>query len=203
VLAVSVCDAAAGDTATLVDTLVAAAENLATVKDDERVADKLADDWMSEAVLDKGYHSRQTLLDLQEMNVRSYASEPERRRQKWDGRADAREAVYANRRRIRGGRGKASCGAGGRSWNAPSPTATRPAGCGGSTCVAGEHRQAGAGPRRRVQHGAADATEVRPSEAAELLRGGLRADLRADGVAGVDARSGTTDQTDRVAPTSC
>src|SRR5688572_81948 len=76
VLAVSVCDAAAGDTATLVHTLVAATENLAAVKDDERVADKVDDDWMSEAVLDKGYHSKQTLLDLQEMNVRSYASEP-------------------------------------------------------------------------------------------------------------------------------
>ena len=33
---------------------------------------------MAEAVLDKGYHSRQTLLDLEEMNVRSYASEPDR-----------------------------------------------------------------------------------------------------------------------------
>ena len=106
VLAVSVCDAAAGDTATLTDTLVAATENLAALKDDGRVADKVSGQWMSEAVLDKGYHSRQTLLDLEEMNVRSYASEPERGRQKWDGQADAREAVYANRRRVKGERGK-------------------------------------------------------------------------------------------------
>jgi transposase len=106
VLAVSVCDAAAGDTATLVDTLVAATENLAALADDRRVADKVSDRWMSEAVLDKGYHSRKTLLDLREMNIRSYASEPGRDRQKWDGRADARGAVYANRRRIKGERGK-------------------------------------------------------------------------------------------------
>jgi transposase len=108
ILAVSVCDAAAGDTATLVDTLVAATQNLAVVADDERVADKINDDWMSEAVLDKGYHSKQTLLDLEEMNVRSYASEPERGRQKWDGESGpaAKGAVYANRRRVRGDRGK-------------------------------------------------------------------------------------------------
>jgi transposase len=106
VLAVSVCDAAAGDTATLVDTIVSATENLAALAGDERVSDKVSGRWMGEAVLDKGYHSRQTLLDLEEMNVRSYASEPERGRQKWDGQDEAREAVYANRRRIKGGRGR-------------------------------------------------------------------------------------------------
>jgi transposase len=46
------------------------------------------------------------LLDLEEMGIRSYASEPGRGRQKWDGRADARDAVYANRRRVKGGRGR-------------------------------------------------------------------------------------------------
>jgi transposase len=106
VLAVSVCDAAAGDTATLTDTLVAATENLRALADDQRVSDQVSERWMSEAVLDKGYHSRQALLDLEEMNLRSYASEPERGRQKWVGQADAREAVYANRRRIEGERGR-------------------------------------------------------------------------------------------------
>jgi transposase len=112
ILAVTVCDAAAGDTTTLADTLLAATENLAAVKDDARVADKVGagDEFMSEAVLDKGYHSKQTMLDLEEMNVRSYASEPQRERQKWAGTdlgLDARDAVYANRRRINGERGKA------------------------------------------------------------------------------------------------
>lgn len=108
VLAVNVCDAAAGDTATLADTIVAASENLAAVKDDDRVADKIRDDFAAEAVLDKGYHSKKTMLDLKEMDIRSYASEPDRGRQSWDGDLglDARDAVYANRRRINGERGK-------------------------------------------------------------------------------------------------
>jgi transposase len=106
IVAVNICDAAAGDTATLTDTLTQAAENLRAVIDDERVSDKISQDFVSEAVLDKGYHSRQTLLDLEETQTRSYASEPKRTRQDWDGQAEARDAVYANRRRIQGERGK-------------------------------------------------------------------------------------------------
>jgi transposase len=108
ILAVNVCDAAAGDTATLLDTLVQTTENLRALSDDERVADKISGEWMGEAVLDKGYHSKRTLLDLEEMNVRSYASEPDRGRQHWAGEfgLDAKGAVYANRRRVQGERGK-------------------------------------------------------------------------------------------------
>lgn len=106
IVAVNICDAAAGDTATLSDTLTQAAENLRAVSDDDRVADKISQDFASEAVLDKGYHSRQTLLDLEESQTRSYCSEPARGRQDWDGQQEAREAVYANRRRIKGDRGK-------------------------------------------------------------------------------------------------
>jgi len=57
ILAVNIADAAAGDTATLADTIVATTENLAALKDDERVANKVSDSFMGEAVLDKGYHS--------------------------------------------------------------------------------------------------------------------------------------------------
>jgi len=106
IVAVNICDAAAGDTATLSDTLTQAAENLRAIADDPRVADKVSEDFASEAVLDKGYHSKQTLLDLEETQTRSYVSEPNRTRQDWDGQADARDAVYANRRRIKGERGK-------------------------------------------------------------------------------------------------
>jgi transposase len=106
IVAVNVCDAAAGDTATLNDTLTQAAENLRAVADDDRVADKISEDFVSEAVLDKGYHSKQTLQDLEECQTRSYVSEPDRGRQDWDGQAEARDAVYANRRRIKGERGK-------------------------------------------------------------------------------------------------
>ena len=54
----------------------------------------------------KGYHSNQTLVTLAEVGIRSYVSEPERGRRNWRGKPAARDAVYANRRRIRGTRGK-------------------------------------------------------------------------------------------------
>jgi transposase len=106
ILAVHVCDAAVGDTNTLIDTIVQATENLAAIKDDARVADKISEQWMSELVDDKGYHSKQLMKDCGEMNIRTYTSEPDRGRQKWDGDLEARDAVYANRRRIQGERGK-------------------------------------------------------------------------------------------------
>ena len=40
------------------------------------------------------------------IGVRSDVSEPDRGRRHWKGQAAARDAVYANRRRIRGARGK-------------------------------------------------------------------------------------------------
>lgn len=106
IVAVNICDAAAGDTATLCETLTQAAEKLRAVADDDRVAERISDEFASEAVLDKGYHSKQTLLDLEETQTRSYCSEPDRGRQDWDGQQEAQEAVYANRRRIKGERGK-------------------------------------------------------------------------------------------------
>lgn len=61
---------------------------------------------MSEAVADKGYHSNGTLGDLEEMSIRSYVSEPDRGRRDWTDKPDQKQAVYANRRRVRGQRGK-------------------------------------------------------------------------------------------------
>jgi transposase len=106
ILAVNVCDAAVGDTNTLIDTLVQTTENLAAIKDDSRVADKISAQWMSELVDDKGYHSKQVMKDCREMNIRTYTSEPNRQLYQWAGDLDARDAVYANRRRIEGERGK-------------------------------------------------------------------------------------------------
>ena len=106
ILAVNICDAAAGDTATVADTIVQVTENLAAVQDDERVAGKINDKPMSEAVLDKGYHSKQTLIDLEDMGIRGYASEPKRGKQTFDGEPDAKAAVHANRRRMKGKRGR-------------------------------------------------------------------------------------------------
>jgi len=106
VLAVTLQGADLGDTTTVVETIVAATENLREVSDDERTQDKLHENWMSEAVADKGYHSNGSMTDLEEMGVRSYIAEPDRGRRDWTDQPDAQDAVYANRRRIRGHRGK-------------------------------------------------------------------------------------------------
>jgi transposase len=106
VLAVTLQGANLGDTTTVMETVIAATENLRAVADDARTQDKLDERWMSEAVADKGYHSNATMTDLAEMNIRSYVSEPDRGRRDWTDQPDAQAAVYANRRRIRGVRGK-------------------------------------------------------------------------------------------------
>jgi len=45
-------------------------------------------------------------VDFEAVGVRTYISEPDRGRQHWEDQHDARDAVYANRRRIRGTRGQ-------------------------------------------------------------------------------------------------
>jgi transposase len=61
---------------------------------------------VKEVVADKGYHSNDVALAFGELEVRTYIAEPERGRRKWEGKQAEKEAVYANRRRIRGERGK-------------------------------------------------------------------------------------------------
>ena len=63
-------------------------------------------DGLQEVVGDKGYHSNQELIDLEAVGIRSYISEPDRGRRHWTGKAEARAAVYRNRRRIHGARGQ-------------------------------------------------------------------------------------------------
>jgi transposase len=106
VLAVTLQGAHLGDTTTILPTITAATENLRAVADDARVADKIDENWVSESVTDKGYHSNATLMDLAEMGIRSYVAEPDRGRRDWAGKQQEQAAVYANRRRIRGERGK-------------------------------------------------------------------------------------------------
>jgi transposase len=106
VVAVTLAPASAGDTATIEGTLEAAVKNL----DDAR---KVAGDESQregepeEAVADKGYHSKMVLLSLQQEGWRTYIAEPERGRQKWPEQQPQQEAVYANRRRKNGRRGRA------------------------------------------------------------------------------------------------
>jgi transposase len=106
VLAVTLQGADLGDTTTIMETVIAATENLREVSDDPRTADKLDENWMSEGVADKGYHSNATMTDFKEMNIRSYFAEPDRGRRDWTDQPEAQDPVYANRRRIRGVRGK-------------------------------------------------------------------------------------------------
>ena len=91
-----------GDTESLDATL---AETVETVLD---VQDRGGDVALpKEAVLDKGYHSNDVCRDLKSMGIRGYISEPDRGKRNWDGKPAERDAVYGNRRRIRGKRGKA------------------------------------------------------------------------------------------------
>jgi hypothetical protein len=57
---------------------------------------------IEELVGDRGYHSNQSLIDLEAVGVPSYISEPDRERRNWKKSPDARDAVYRNRRRIHG-----------------------------------------------------------------------------------------------------
>ena len=98
VVAVTVQDADQGDTTTSIETLIEAAEQIETI-----VADS---EGPKEVVTDKGYHSNQALVALEAVGVRSYISEPDRGRRDWQKNPEARDAVYRNRRRIRGTRGK-------------------------------------------------------------------------------------------------
>jgi transposase len=97
VVGITVQGAHEGDTATSIETLIEAAEQVETVVPDGEI---------KEVVADKGYHSNQVMVDLEAVGVRSYISEPDRGRRNWKDNPDARNAVYRNRRRIRGARGK-------------------------------------------------------------------------------------------------
>jgi transposase len=98
VVAVTIQGADEGDTATSVETLIEAAEQIENVVP--------VGGGIKEVMADKGYHSNQELVDLEAVGVRSYISEPDRGRRNWKDHPEARDAVYRNRRRIRGTRGK-------------------------------------------------------------------------------------------------
>jgi len=102
IVGVTVQGADQGDTTTIAETVTAAAEGLeavAAVTDGRTTV-------IDEVVADKGYHSNQVLVDLAALDLRTYIAEPNRGRRKWHNKAAARDAVYANRRRSRGARGR-------------------------------------------------------------------------------------------------
>src|SRR3989475_9428366 len=94
-----------GDTASVRETVCEAGEQIATVAGEE-TSERVNPEGPKEVVLDQGYHSNEVLTKLAEWEVRSYCSEPERGRRRWEGKKEEQAAVYANRRRIQGERGK-------------------------------------------------------------------------------------------------
>jgi transposase len=97
-LAVTLQAADAGDTTTIQQTVAEA----------QAVASRINERGVEEVVADKGYHSGQLLRNLHQEAIRSYLPEPERGRRNWqgEGKAVEQKRVYANRRRVRGARGK-------------------------------------------------------------------------------------------------
>ena len=101
IVAVTLQGADVGDTTTIIETAIAAAEQVEDAQ--ANVDDRQS---LEEIVGDKGYHSNQTLIDLDAVGIRSYVSEPDRGRRDWSKDPEARAPVYGNRRRMRGRRGR-------------------------------------------------------------------------------------------------
>ena len=107
IVAVTLAPADTGDTKSLGSTLQATRDNLERMSRNEEAAPHRHTKVLAELVTDKGIHSNGVLKKLNSSSLRSYISEPDRGRRKWDGARDAQAAVSANRRRIRGVRGQA------------------------------------------------------------------------------------------------
>jgi transposase len=109
ILAVTLQAADEGDTTTVVETVAEAGERIAETAaetNSEEAGERVNPEGPLEIVTDKGYHSKRVVSDLAAAGVRTYCSEPQRGRQHWRGQPREQQAVYANRRRIRGERGK-------------------------------------------------------------------------------------------------
>src|SRR6266496_215131 len=100
-VAVTLQGADVGDTTSLVETAIAAAEQVEAAHAQSDTPAELA-----EIVADKGYHSNQTMVDLAAVEVRSYIAEPDRGQRDWTDAPEAQAPTYGNRRRVHGARGK-------------------------------------------------------------------------------------------------
>jgi transposase len=113
VLTVTLREADKGDTTTVDLTLCEAGEMVAelVVREAELHPDekpKVNVAGIDEMVADKGYHSGAVLERVKNYQVRSYLPERQQKgRRNWEGKAShQQQAVYANRRRVRGNYGK-------------------------------------------------------------------------------------------------
>ena len=106
VMAVTIRPGAEGDPQSLPETMKAAMDNTLALLADQDSAPALAEP-LAELVADKGYHSNDALTLTVGTGCRTYISEPDRGRRDWEGKEYAQRATYANRRRIKGNRGRA------------------------------------------------------------------------------------------------
>jgi transposase len=108
IVAVTTHGGASADTATVEETVIKAGIAVAELVATRTVEGKyeVHAGGVEEVVADKGYHSNNVMVGLQDMGVRSYVAEPDRGSRNWNGKEAAQVAVYANRRRIQGERGK-------------------------------------------------------------------------------------------------
>jgi transposase len=101
IVAVTLQGADQGDTTTIAETATAAADQV-----EDAQAGVAEPQPLDEIIADKGYHSNQTMVDLDAVDIRSYIAEPDRGRRDWSATPEAQAPVYGNRRRIRGRRGR-------------------------------------------------------------------------------------------------
>jgi transposase len=108
IVAITTHGGATADTATVKETVIEAGIAVAGVIAEKTAAGKyeVHPEGIQEVVADKGYHSNDVAVELTELGVRTYIAEPDRGPRNWVGKEAAKKAVYANRRRIKGSRGK-------------------------------------------------------------------------------------------------
>ena len=108
IVAVTTHGGAAADTETVQETVIEAAIAVAELIVEKTPEGKyeVNPEGVQEVVADKGYHSNDVVLGLAGMEVRTYIAEPDRGTRNWNGKAAEKAAVYGNRRRIQGDRGK-------------------------------------------------------------------------------------------------
>jgi transposase len=108
IVAVTTHAGAAADTATVQATVLEAGVAVAglVAETTPEGTSAVHPDGVQEVVADKGYHSNDVARALADLEVRTYIAEPKRGPRNWEGKPAEKEAVYANRRRIRGEYGK-------------------------------------------------------------------------------------------------
>src|SRR6266550_8590720 len=108
IVAVTTHGGAAADTTTGKETVIEAGIAVAGLIAEQTPEGKFEvhPEGVEEVVADKGYHSNDVMVGLAEIEVRSYIAEPDRGSRNWEGKAAEKTAVYGNRRRIEGERGK-------------------------------------------------------------------------------------------------